>query len=35
MPVNPELKQKVEQLLADNQVLLFMKGTPEMPRCGF
>ncbi len=35
MSANPELKQKVEQLLADNQVLLFMKGTPEMPRCGF
>jgi monothiol glutaredoxin len=35
MSANPDLKQKVEQLLADNQVLLFMKGTPEMPRCGF
>ena len=35
MSANPELKQKVEELLADNQVLLFMKGTPEMPRCGF
>jgi monothiol glutaredoxin len=35
MPANPELKQKVEELLQDNQVLLFMKGTPEMPRCGF
>ena len=35
MPANPELKQKVEELLGDNQVLLFMKGTPEMPRCGF
>jgi monothiol glutaredoxin len=32
---NPEFKQQVEQLIADNQVLLFMKGTPEMPRCGF
>jgi monothiol glutaredoxin len=32
---NPELKEQVEQLIADNQVLLFMKGTPEMPRCGF
>ena len=21
--------------MGDNQVLLFMKGTPEMPRCGF
>jgi monothiol glutaredoxin len=35
MSANPELKQKVEGLLADNRVLLFMKGTPEMPRCGF
>jgi monothiol glutaredoxin len=35
MAANPELKQQVEGLLRDNQVLLFMKGTPEMPRCGF
>lgn len=35
MAVNPELKQKVEELLQENKVLLFMKGTPEMPRCGF
>jgi len=32
---NPEFKQQVEQLISDNQVLLFMKGTPEAPRCGF
>lgn len=32
---NPELKEKVEELIAANPVLLFMKGTPEMPRCGF
>ena len=32
---DPELKQKVEELIAANPVLLFMKGTPEMPRCGF
>ena len=32
---NPEFKQQVEELIASNQVLLFMKGTPEMPRCGF
>ena len=31
----PELKEKLEQLIAENQVLLLMKGTPEMPRCGF
>ena len=30
-----ELKQKVEELISANPVLLFMKGTPEMPRCGF
>src|SRR3954451_5622645 len=33
--VDAELKQKVEKLVAANPVLLFMKGTPEMPRCGF
>jgi monothiol glutaredoxin len=32
---SPELKQQIEQLIAENQVLLFMKGTPETPRCGF
>ncbi len=32
---DPELKAKVEELIAANPVLLFMKGTPEMPRCGF
>jgi len=35
MPANPDLKQQVEGLLQENKVLLFMKGTPEMPRCGF
>src|SRR4051794_1233952 len=35
MAANPELKEKVEELLGENRVLLFMKGTPEMPRCGF
>jgi monothiol glutaredoxin len=32
---DPQLKQQVEELIAGNPVLLFMKGTPEMPRCGF
>ena len=35
MAANPELKAQVEDLLAQNHVLLFMKGTPEAPRCGF
>jgi monothiol glutaredoxin len=30
----PTLKEKVEQLIAENPVLLFMKGTPEAPACG-
>jgi monothiol glutaredoxin len=32
---DPALKEKVEQVIAENPVLLFMKGTPEMPQCGF
>jgi monothiol glutaredoxin len=35
MAANPELKEQVEQAIAGNPVLLFMKGTPEAPRCGF
>jgi monothiol glutaredoxin len=31
----PTLKDKVEELIRDNQVLLFMKGSPEAPQCGF
>jgi monothiol glutaredoxin len=31
----PQLKDKVEELIRDNEVLLFMKGTPDAPRCGF
>jgi monothiol glutaredoxin len=32
---DPELKSKVQELIAANPVLLFMKGTPDEPRCGF
>jgi monothiol glutaredoxin len=32
---DPALKQQVEELIGGNPVLLFMKGTPEAPRCGF
>ncbi len=27
--------QKIENLLSTNRVLLFMKGTPDFPQCGF
>ena len=30
-----DLREKVEEAIRDNQVLLFMKGTPQAPRCGF
>jgi monothiol glutaredoxin len=30
-----ELKEKLEQLIGENRVLLLMKGIPEAPRCGF
>jgi monothiol glutaredoxin len=30
----PTLKDRVEQLIAENRVLLLMKGTPEAPACG-
>jgi monothiol glutaredoxin len=30
-----ELKTKIQELIAENPVLLFMKGTPDQPRCGF
>ncbi|HEX3294112.1 MAG TPA: glutaredoxin domain-containing protein [Solirubrobacterales bacterium] len=30
----PTLKDRLEQLIAENRVLLLMKGTPEAPACG-
>lgn len=35
MASDPGLKQQVEQAIEENEVLLFMKGVPEAPRCGF
>lgn len=35
MAADPELKAKVEEILGEHPILLFMKGTPEQPRCGF
>ena len=35
MAADPQLRAQVEGLIADNPVLLFMKGTPDAPRCGF
>ena len=35
MAANPELREQLEQAISANKVLLLMKGTPDMPRCGF
>jgi len=31
----PTITDQVKQIIGDNDVLLFMKGTPDAPRCGF
>ena len=30
-----EIKEKIEKLIKENNICLFMKGTPESPQCGF
>jgi monothiol glutaredoxin len=30
-----EILDQIQSEVADNRVFLYMKGTPEMPRCGF
>ena len=30
-----EINEKIQNLIKDNNVCLFMKGTPDAPQCGF
>jgi monothiol glutaredoxin len=30
-----DLRKKIENLVKENKLVIFMKGTPEAPRCGF
>ena len=30
-----ETKKKISDLIQKNQICLFMKGTPDVPQCGF
>ena len=30
-----EIKKKIDEMIKNNKVVLFMKGTPEQPQCGF
>ena len=33
--MNEIVKEKINNIVKENQVCLFMKGTPEVPQCGF
>ncbi|RLV92670.1 Monothiol glutaredoxin-5 mitochondrial [Spathaspora sp. JA1] len=33
--MSTEIKQAIDQAVASSPVVLFMKGTPEFPQCGF
>jgi monothiol glutaredoxin len=33
--VSPELHQRIADTIAKDRVMLFMKGNPQMPQCGF
>ena len=33
--MSEEIKKKINDLVKNNKVCLFMKGTPEVPQCGF
>ena len=35
MSLDPAIKQKIDQLVAQDSVVLFMKGTRSFPQCGF
>ena len=35
MPLDDETRKIIDQVLTDNRVVLFMKGTPAQPQCGF
>ena len=30
-----DIKQKIQSIIDKNSIVLFMKGTPEAPQCGF
>lgn len=33
--MSPETKERIEQLVNSNKILVFMKGNKLMPQCGF
>ena len=35
MSLSPETRERIESLIRSDRVVLFMKGSREMPQCGF
>jgi len=35
MSLNEQVRSRIESIIASNEVVLFMKGTPQQPQCGF
>lgn len=35
MTLDPAVREKIESQVASHRVVLYMKGTPKMPQCGF
>lgn len=33
--MNPNVKERIENLLKQHKTFLFMKGSPQFPQCGF
>lgn len=33
--MTPDVKERIEQLINQNKIIVFMKGTKLMPQCGF
>lgn len=33
--MNEQTQKRIEDMLSQNEVFLFMKGTPDFPMCGF
>ena len=33
--MDDNIKNKIEEIISNNEICLFMKGTPDVPQCGF
>jgi monothiol glutaredoxin len=33
--MSDSIQQEIDQIIKENDIVLFMKGTPQMPQCGF